>query len=101
VYLLDELGNTLSGDESSSLLDKFDSNAPATHWFEHRTGIYTAPNGVSYLYSSEVLSKAATKVDSPWIVLAMKPMDEVTAVARHAALALAAAALGMVLVAGP
>ncbi len=99
VYLLDELGNTLSGGPPSSLLEKFDPETPATQWFENRTGIYTDSKGVPYLYASEVLSGTVTRMDTPWIILTMKPLEEVTAVSRHAAIALVLAALCMMIVA--
>lgn len=100
VYLLDSLGNILSGPDASRLMEKFDPAVPASRWIERAVGTYLAPDGVRYLYSREVLPSQVTKVDSPWIVLAMKPMSEVTAVVRQAALTLVAAALVMILVAG-
>ncbi len=99
VFLLDSLGNTLSGGDASRLMEKFDGIVPAEQWIERPIGAYTAPDGIPYLYAREILPSAVTKVSSPWIVLALKPMEEVTAVVRQVFLSLAAAAICMMLVA--
>lgn len=95
VYLLDALGNTLSGGDPEHLMEKFDSEVPSAHWFEQRTGTYQPKNGPSYLFAREVLPPSVTNIDSPWIVLCMKPMEEVTAMVRQGILALIAAAVCM------
>ncbi|MDH4411640.1 MAG: ATP-binding protein [Verrucomicrobiales bacterium] len=95
VYLLDALGNTLSGGDPEHLMEKFDSEVPSAHWFEQRTGTYQPKNGPSYLFAREVLPPSVTNIDSPWIVLSMKPMEEVTAMVRQGILALIAAAVCM------
>jgi HAMP domain-containing protein len=95
VYLLDALGNTLSGGDPEHLMEKFDSEVPSEHWFEQRTGTYQPKNGPSYLFAREVLPPSVTNIDSPWIVLSMKPMEEVTAMVRQGILALIAAAVCM------
>lgn len=99
VYLLDSLGNKLSGGDPSQLMEKFDRNVPAEQWFTRSTGIYEPVGGASYLYARDVLPPSVTNVDSPWIVVSMKPMEEVTAVVRQGILALVAAALCMMLMA--
>ena len=100
VFLLDSLGNLLSGVDQARLLEKFAPGIPAKRWLEEPVGTYTGPDGVPYLYAREVIPPGVTKVDSPWIVLTMKPMNQVTAVIRQALFALIAAALLMMLVAG-
>ena len=95
VYLLDALGNTLSGGDPEHLMEKFDTEVPSAHWFEQRTGTYQPKNGPSYLFAREVLPPSVTNIDSPWIVLSMKPMEEVTAMVRQGILALIAAAVCM------
>lgn len=99
VYLLDSLGNVLSGGDPAHLMEKFDPAVPAKHWFDAGAGTYTAPDGIRYLYARQILPTKDTKVDSPWVVLTMKPMDQVTAVIRQAVLTLIAAAVSMMLVA--
>ncbi len=100
IYMLDALGNTLSGGDPTRLMEKFDPDIPAKIWLEHRIGTYEVPGGDSFLYASEILPTSVTNLDSPWIILALKPMDKVTAVVRQAYLALVAAAVCMILVAG-
>jgi PAS domain S-box-containing protein len=95
VYLIDSLGNILSGADPNRLMEKFDPAIPARRWIENPVGTYTAPDGIRYLYARQVLPSEVTKVDSPWIVLTMKPMDQVTAVVRQAVLTLLAAAVSM------
>jgi PAS domain S-box-containing protein len=95
VYLIDSLGNILSGADPNRLMEKFDPAIPARRWIENPVGTYTAPDGIRYLYARQVLPTEVTKVDSPWIVLTMKPMDQVTAVVRQAVLTLLAAAVSM------
>lgn len=100
VYLLDSLGNILSGADTARLMEKFDPAIPPRRWIENAVGTYTAPDGIRYLYARQVLPSEVTKVDSPWIVLTMKPMDQVTAVVRQAVLTLLAAAVSMMVFAG-
>jgi two-component system cell cycle sensor histidine kinase/response regulator CckA len=100
VYLLDSLGNILSGTDTSHLMEKFDPAIPPRRWIDNPVGTYTAPDGVRYLYARQVLPSEVTKVDSPWIVLTMKPMDQVTAVVRQAVFTLIAAAVSMMIFAG-
>jgi len=100
VYLLDSLGNILSGADTARLMEKFDPATPPRQWIENAVGTYTAPDGIRYLYARQVLPSEVTKVDSPWIVLTMKPMDQVTAVVRQAVLTLLAAAVSMMVFAG-
>jgi signal transduction histidine kinase/CheY-like chemotaxis protein/HAMP domain-containing protein len=99
VFLLDSLGNTLSGGGSAQLLEKFDPAVPATNWLTNLIGIYAAPNGEKYLYASKVLPSTVTRVDSHWIVLTLKPMEKVTEVVSQASITLIAAILLMMLVA--
>jgi signal transduction histidine kinase/CheY-like chemotaxis protein/HAMP domain-containing protein len=99
VYLLDALGNRLSGGDPSQLMEKFDTAVPSDHWFERSTGIYQPKDGSSFLFAREVLPPSVTNVDSPWIVLSMKPMEEVTGVVRQGTLALVAVAVCMMLMA--
>jgi two-component system cell cycle sensor histidine kinase/response regulator CckA len=99
VYLLDALGNRLSGGDPSQLMEKFDTAVPSDHWFEQSTGTYQPKDGSSFLFAREVLPPSVTNVDSPWIVLSMKPMEEVTGVVRQGILALVAAAVCMMLMA--
>lgn len=98
-FLLDSLGNALSGTDASRLMEKFDPAIPAEEWFERSVGAYTSPDGESFLFAREVLPSTVTNVNSDWIVLAMKPMREVTAVMRQSVLTLIAAAVCMMLVA--
>lgn len=100
VYLLDSLGNILSGADTARLMEKFDPATPPRQWIENAVGTYTAPDGIRYLYARQVLPSEVTKVDSPWIVVTMKPMDQVTAVVRQAVLTLLAAAVSMMVFAG-
>lgn len=99
VYLLDALGNRLSGGDPEHLMEKFDASVPTEFWLENTTGTYQSKSGPSHLFAREVLPPSVTNVDSPWIVVSMKPMDEVTAVVRQGILALVAAAICMMLMA--
>jgi two-component system, cell cycle sensor histidine kinase and response regulator CckA len=99
VYMLDSLGNTLSGGDPEHLMEKFDVAVPSEFWFENTTGTYQSKNGPSHLFAREVLPPSVTNVDSPWIVVSMKPMDEVTAMVRQGIMALVAAAVCMMLMA--
>ena len=99
VFLLDSLGNTLSGRETSRLMEKFDSSVPAWKWLNNSIGTYASPEGKSFVFASEVLPGSVTNVGSDWVVLALKPMSEVTAVIRQSVLTLIAAALCMLVVA--
>ncbi len=99
VFLLDALGNTLSGGDPTRLLEKFDERVPSSRWLAEPIGTYTSPEGIAYLYSRQILSSEVTKVSSHWILLALKPMDEVTAVVRQALFTLAAATVMMMLAA--
>jgi len=99
VYLLDALGNRLSGGDPSQLMEKFDTAMPSEHWFEQSTGTYQPEDGSSFLFAREVLPPSVTNVDSPWIVLSLKPMEEVTGMVRQGILALVAAAMCMMLMA--
>ncbi|HRQ90205.1 MAG TPA: ATP-binding protein, partial [Bacteroidia bacterium] len=100
VYLLDNLGNVLSGGQSSQHLSKFDPAIPAKLWFDVAGGTYSLPSGESCLYARAVLSSDVTLVDAPWVVIATKPMSQVTAVIRQAVIALTGAAALMMALAG-
>lgn len=95
VFLLDSLGNKLSGGDTESLMEKFDRDVPVDYWLREKVGTYTAHDGSSFLFAREVLPPAVTNVDSEWILLSMRPMEEVTAVVTQGILALVAAAGGI------
>jgi len=97
IFLLDALGNTLSGGDPTRHMEKFDSRIPAAQWVDRRVGTYRSSEGKSFLYASEILPGNVTNMDSHWVVLALKPMEEVTSVVRQAFLGLLAAAGCMVL----
>lgn len=99
VFLLDALGNTLSGRDPSRLMEKFDSAFPADQWVSDPIGRYTSPVGSEFLYATEVLPGSVTKLNSHWVVIALKPMAEVTAMMRQSILTLLAAAACMMTVA--
>jgi signal transduction histidine kinase/CheY-like chemotaxis protein/HAMP domain-containing protein len=99
VYLLDALGNRLSGGNPELHMEKFDVDLDPRFWFEQGIGTYQMPDGTNHLFAREVLPPSVTNADSPWIVLAMKPMEEVTGVVRQGVLALVAAAVSMMLMA--
>jgi two-component system, cell cycle sensor histidine kinase and response regulator CckA len=99
VYLLDALGNTLSGRDPSRLMEKFDPSLSADRWVSDPIGNYRSPEGKEFLYATEVLPGSVTKLSSHWVVIALKPMEEVTAMMRQSILTLFAAAACMMLVA--
>ncbi|MCB1203420.1 MAG: HAMP domain-containing protein, partial [Verrucomicrobiae bacterium] len=95
IFLLDSLGNKLSGGDPTSLMEKFDRDVPVGNWLKEAVGTYTAPDGASFLFAREVLPSDVTNVNSEWILLSLRPMEEVTAVVRQGVLALAAAVGGI------
>lgn len=99
VYLLDALGNTISGKDPSRLMKKFDPSVPVEQWVTKPVGSYRFSEGRDFLYATEVLPSSVTKLSSHWVIVALKPMAEVTAVVRQSILTLLAAATCMVLVA--
>ncbi len=100
IYLLDALGNTLSGRNPSQLMEKFDPSFPVERWLSEPVGNYCSPEGDDFLYATEVLPSSVTKLNSHWVIVALKPMAAVTAMVRQSILALLAAAACMVVVAG-
>lgn len=99
VVLLDAWGNMISGPGTLDGSDKFDDRYSIDYWASDSVGQYQDLSGIEFLYSSRILPSSATQVDSPWVLLVMKPMQEVRAVLVQAQFTLAAAALGMMLVA--
>ena len=100
IFLLDSLGNTLYGRDTSRLMEKFDPEFPADKWIANSIGTYDSAEGKSFLFASEVLPGEVTNVNSDWIVLALKPMNEVTAMERQAVFTLIIASVCMLMVAG-
>ena len=94
VYLLDSLGNILFSKDPSRLMEKFDSSISPSQWVEKGVGEYIEPGAKSYLYASEVLSTSTN-----WIVIAMKPLDEVTSMVRQTIQSLVIAGAVMIMVA--
>jgi two-component system cell cycle sensor histidine kinase/response regulator CckA len=95
IVMLDSLGNLISGGAPERLMEKFDPSVAARRWIDAPTGVYVDPDGTRHLYASRILPAEVTKIDSPWIVLAMRPMSAAMAVARQSLLALVAVALFM------
>jgi two-component system, cell cycle sensor histidine kinase and response regulator CckA len=99
VVLIDQWGNLLSGPPGRELLEKFDPAVPMARWLNAPPGEYLDPAGRAFLVAGEVLGRGETKVGSSWILLVMRPMEEVQAVMRDARLTLLFAALLMIVVA--
>ncbi len=95
VALLDAWGNLISGPGTSDGSQKFDDRYSLDFWASGPVGKYEDRGGNEFLYSSRILPSSATHVDSPWVLLVMKPMREVRAVLVQAQFTLAVAALGM------
>ena len=99
VVLLDAWGVMISGPFARKGREKFDARYSFDHWTAAETGRYTDQTRTSYLYASATLPSSVTHVDSPWVLLVLKPMREVKEVLVQTRFTLAAAAICMVIVA--
>ncbi len=99
VVLLDAWGNVISGPVAKTGHEKFDSRYSLNFWSASPVGRYTNAQNVSYLFASRILPSSVTHVDSPWVLLVMKPMREVNEVLIQAQFTLVVAAVSMMLVA--
>jgi PAS domain S-box-containing protein len=79
VVLLDAWGNVISGHKQARLLEEFDRTLPPDHWQNNPTSIYHGRRG-HFLYSATTISATATHTETPWTLLAMRPMSEVNVV---------------------
>lgn len=78
VYLLDDRGNILSGGDPSRFLSKFDPRTKVEKWLLEETGNYEHGSS-NYLFARTVIDSEVTRVGSPWILIALQPMEKVTA----------------------
>lgn len=79
VFLLDAWGNVISSHNPALLLEKFDASLDPLFWQKNPSSIYDGERG-HFLFSASTIPASATHTETPWTLLAMRPMSEVNIV---------------------
>ena len=99
VVLLDAWGNVISSHDQSQLLEKFDASLQPYHWQKNPSSIYEGRRG-HFLCSATTIPASATHTETPWTLLAMRPMSEVNVVMNETSKSFLYAVAALLLVSG-
>lgn len=84
IVLVNHLGNSIVDGSTYSESGSLMTNArEMSDWIVQPRGQYKAVNGSSFLYQATELTPTETGMNQPWVLLAMKPMVEVSAIANQ------------------
>ncbi|MEM6279522.1 MAG: cache domain-containing protein, partial [Verrucomicrobiota bacterium] len=82
--LIDQWGGILSANSKDVLLEPLDQSRDLEAWAASALGEYVAPSGKKFLVSVKKISAEETRVDDPWGLVALQPMEEINALIMQA-----------------